>query len=82
MGACARCSERRGSLWPRLPPSPPPCSVEIFIHVAACVKFTEKIKIATEMNVVAVKHAIQLARTFKKLKCMLQVSTAYSQTTR
>ncbi|XP_047370398.1 fatty acyl-CoA reductase wat-like [Vespa velutina] len=52
--------------------------VSIIFHVAATVKFNEKIKLATEINVGSVKDIINLSKEMPKLKSVVHVSTAYS----
>ncbi|XP_047370028.1 LOW QUALITY PROTEIN: fatty acyl-CoA reductase wat-like, partial [Vespa velutina] len=52
--------------------------VSIIFHVAATVKFNEKIKLATEINVGSVKDIINLSKEMSKLKSVVHVSTAYS----
>ncbi|XP_046837351.1 fatty acyl-CoA reductase wat-like isoform X2 [Vespa crabro] len=52
--------------------------VSIIFHVAATVKFNEKIKLATEINVRSVKDIINLSKEMSKLKSVVHVSTAYS----
>eukprot|EP00039_Didymoeca_costata_P018829 m.335150 g.335150 ORF g.335150 m.335150 type:complete len:532 (+) comp17523_c0_seq1:263-1858(+) len=52
----------------------------IVFHIAATVKFQEKIKVATELNVVAVQRLITFARTLDTIDCFVHTSTAYTQT--
>ncbi|XP_035741476.1 fatty acyl-CoA reductase wat-like [Vespa mandarinia] len=52
--------------------------VSIIFHVAATVKFNEKIKLATEINVRSVKDIINLSKEMSKLKSVVHVSTAYA----
>ncbi|XP_046837355.1 fatty acyl-CoA reductase wat-like isoform X2 [Vespa crabro] len=52
--------------------------VSIIFHVAATVKFNEKMKLATEINVRSVKDIINLSKEMSKLKSVVHVSTAYS----
>uniref|UniRef100_A0A7M5UXY2 Fatty acyl-CoA reductase n=1 Tax=Clytia hemisphaerica TaxID=252671 RepID=A0A7M5UXY2_9CNID len=54
-------------------------NVDIIMHSAATVKFNEHIRIAMEMNVIAVIEMIKLAKAMKKLEIFCHVSTAYSQ---
>lgn len=54
-------------------------NVDIIIHSAATVKFNEPIRIAMEMNVIAVIEVIQLAKEMKHLEVFCHISTAYSQ---
>eukprot|EP00042_Codosiga_hollandica_P041548 m.370617 g.370617 ORF g.370617 m.370617 type:complete len:518 (-) comp56134_c1_seq2:44-1597(-) len=56
--------------------------VSVVIHSAATVKFTEKIKLAVELNVISVRRMIQLASKFKHLVSYVHVSTAYAHTNR
>ncbi|EFA08474.2 fatty acyl-CoA reductase wat [Tribolium castaneum] len=48
------------------------------IHCAATVRFDEKIRTATHINVRAVIDLIQMAKQMKNLKAMIYVSTAFS----
>ncbi|XP_035741463.1 fatty acyl-CoA reductase wat-like [Vespa mandarinia] len=52
--------------------------VSIIFHVAATVKFNEKIKLATEINVRSVKDIINLSKEMSKLKSVVHISTAYT----
>uniref|UniRef100_A0A7M5TZT8 Fatty acyl-CoA reductase n=1 Tax=Clytia hemisphaerica TaxID=252671 RepID=A0A7M5TZT8_9CNID len=54
-------------------------NVDIIMHSAATVKFNEHIRVAMEMNVVAVKEILTLAKALKHLEVFCHVSTAYSQ---
>lgn len=54
-------------------------NVEILIHSAATVRFDEPLRVAMEMNVIAVIEIVKLAREMKNLEVFLHVSTAYSQ---
>ncbi|CAH0560104.1 unnamed protein product [Brassicogethes aeneus] len=52
--------------------------VEYFIHCAATVKFDEKLHIATQLNVKATKDLTEIAKKAKKIKALVHISTAYS----
>jgi len=52
--------------------------VDIVIHSAATVRFDEPLRVAVEMNLLAVRKMIKLCRQFEKLKVFVHVSTAYS----
>lgn len=54
-------------------------NVDIIMHSAATVKFNEPIRVAMEMNVIAVQEMIKLAKEIKNLEVFCHVSTAYSQ---
>lgn len=54
-------------------------NVDIIIHSAATVRFDEPLRVAVEMNVIAVKEVMQLAREIKNLEVFCHISTAYSQ---
>jgi fatty acyl-CoA reductase len=54
----------------------------VVIHSAAAVRFDEPIRIAMEMNVIAVKEIIKLVRDMKNLVVFCHISTAYSQCNR
>jgi len=57
-------------------------SVSIVIHSAATVKFTEKIKLAVDLNVLVVRRMIEFSRKLKNLACFMHISTAYAHTNR
>ena len=57
-------------------------NVSVVIHVAATIRFHEKIKLATKMNIVAVKHVIALAKDLRHCAAVVQTSTAYAHTYR
>ncbi|XP_044763431.1 fatty acyl-CoA reductase wat-like [Coccinella septempunctata] len=52
------------------------------IHCAATVRFDEKIKTASHINVRAVRDLIEMAKQMKDLKAFLHVSTAFSHCVR
>ncbi|KAF7378687.1 hypothetical protein HZH66_015474 [Vespula vulgaris] len=52
--------------------------VSIVFNVAATVKFNEKIKLATTINVQSLKDLINLSKEMPKLKSFIHVSTAYA----
>lgn len=53
-------------------------NVNIVIHSAAAVRFAEPLRIAMEMNVIAVRHVLALVRDIKRLDVFCHISTAYS----
>ncbi|XP_047370195.1 fatty acyl-CoA reductase 1-like [Vespa velutina] len=52
--------------------------VSIVFHVAATVRFNEKIKLAAAINVQSLKDIIYLSKEMSKLKSFVHVSTAYA----
>ncbi|XP_069685499.1 fatty acyl-CoA reductase wat-like isoform X2 [Periplaneta americana] len=52
--------------------------VNYIFHIAATVRFDEKLKSAVHINVRGTKHILQLAKSMVQLKCVLHVSTAYA----
>lgn len=52
--------------------------VNIVFHVAATVRFDEKLKTAVHINVRSTKHLLQLARLMQHLKSFIHVSSAYA----
>jgi len=52
--------------------------IHLVFHSAATIKFDEPIRVAVEMNMLAVRKMIKLSKTFNKLELFLHVSTAYS----
>lgn len=52
--------------------------VNIVFHVAATVRFDEKLKTAIAINVRATEEICLLAQKMPKLKSVMHVSTAYS----
>lgn len=52
--------------------------ISIIFHVAASVKFEAPLEVNMCHNVVATKSLLDLACSFKQLKCFVHVSTAYS----
>ncbi|XP_035742412.1 fatty acyl-CoA reductase 1-like [Vespa mandarinia] len=52
--------------------------VSIVFHVAATVRFNEKIKSAAAINVQSLKDLIYLSKEMSKLKSFIHVSTAYA----
>lgn len=52
--------------------------MNIVFHVAATVRFDEPIKVATNINVKAVRDLSRIVRQMKDLKVFMHVSTAYS----
>jgi len=55
-------------------------NVSVIIHVAATIRFTERIKLATKMNIIAVQQIIALARALEECAAVVHTSTAYSHT--
>lgn len=53
-------------------------NVSIIFHVAASVKFEAPLEVNMCHNVCATKSLLDLACSFKQLKCFIHVSTAYS----
>ncbi|KAJ8961616.1 hypothetical protein NQ314_005906 [Rhamnusium bicolor] len=51
--------------------------IHIVFHVAATVRFDEKLKTAVPINICATQDLIRLARQMPKLKSLVHVSTAY-----
>lgn len=56
--------------------------VNILFHVAATVKFNEKLKIAVELNVVAVRRVLEFAKKLRNGVAFVHTSTAYAHTNR
>lgn len=52
--------------------------VDVIFHVAASVKFDAPLEVNMLNNVKATKELLEIAVTFKQLKCFIHVSTAYS----
>ncbi|KAK9884343.1 hypothetical protein WA026_005293 [Henosepilachna vigintioctopunctata] len=52
--------------------------VDIIFHVAATVRFDEKIKLAVAINVKAPMYLVRMAQQIKNLKAFMHVSTAYT----
>ncbi|XP_057664834.1 fatty acyl-CoA reductase wat-like [Diorhabda carinulata] len=52
--------------------------VDCVFHYAATVRFDEKLRIATYINVRAVRDLIRIAKDIKKLRAFVHISTAYS----
>ncbi|XP_046837277.1 fatty acyl-CoA reductase wat-like isoform X1 [Vespa crabro] len=52
--------------------------ISIIFHVAATVKFNEKIKLATAINVRSLKDLINLSKNMPKLKSFVHVSSIYA----
>ncbi|XP_057663817.1 fatty acyl-CoA reductase wat-like isoform X1 [Diorhabda carinulata] len=53
----------------------------IVFHVAATVRFDEKLKTAVDINVRATEYMLNLAHSMPKLKSFIHVSTAYANCT-
>ncbi|XP_066153695.1 fatty acyl-CoA reductase wat-like [Euwallacea fornicatus] len=56
--------------------------IDCVMHYAATVRFDEKLRLATYINVRGVKDLIRLAKQMKKLRAFLHVSTAFSNCNR
>lgn len=54
-------------------------NVNIVFHMAATVRFDEKLKVAMQINVKAARDIMLLCREMLYLKSILHVSTAYTQ---
>jgi fatty acyl-CoA reductase len=57
-------------------------TVSVVLHVAATIKFNERLQLAVQLNIVAVRRMLQFARGLKACAAVVHVSTAYSQTIR
>lgn len=53
--------------------------VNVVFHMAATVRFDEKLKIAMQINVQACKDVMQICSEMLHLKSVVHVSTAYTQ---
>ncbi|CAG5132484.1 unnamed protein product [Candidula unifasciata] len=53
-------------------------NVHVVFHSAATIRFDEPLRVAVEMNVVAVRKMLVLCRTFRHLEALVHVSTAYA----
>lgn len=53
--------------------------VNIVFHMAATVRFDEKIKISMQINVKACRDMLTLCHQMRNLKSIIHVSTAYTQ---
>lgn len=53
--------------------------ISIVFHVAATVRFDEKLKTATAINVQGPKEIVELCKKMTNLKAAVHVSTAYAQ---
>lgn len=53
-------------------------NVGIVFHSAATIKFDEPLRIATQLNVCAVKEVLSMCHKMRKLKAMIHISTAYT----
>lgn len=56
--------------------------VNVVIHSAAAVRFDEPLRVAMEMNCIAVQEVVKLVRQIKNLEVFCHISTAYSQCNR
>ncbi|KAI4478303.1 hypothetical protein M0804_011957 [Polistes exclamans] len=52
--------------------------VSIVFHVAATVRFNEKLKLATMINVRSTNDLLEMCKSMPKLKALVHVSTAYA----
>eukprot|EP00051_Salpingoeca_urceolata_P014934 m.190660 g.190660 ORF g.190660 m.190660 type:complete len:534 (+) comp18238_c0_seq3:853-2454(+) len=57
-------------------------NVSVVIHVAATIKFNEKLKAAVDLNVIAARRIVELARKLKNCRSLVHTSTAYAHTDR
>lgn len=57
-------------------------NIQIVIHSAATIKFTEKIQLAVDLNVLGVRRMLEFCHALKKCLCFLHMSTAYAHTDR
>lgn len=55
--------------------------VHVVFHMAATVRFDEKLKVAMQINVQACKDVMQICTEMINLKSVVHVSTAYTQCT-
>ncbi|KDR02968.1 Putative fatty acyl-CoA reductase [Zootermopsis nevadensis] len=53
--------------------------VRVVFHIAATVRFDEKLKTAVHINVRSTKHLLELARHMPHLKSFIHVSSAFAQ---
>ena len=53
---------------------------QVILHVAATIRFTEKIKLATKMNIQSVQSILALGRDLKECAAIVHTSTAYAHT--
>ncbi|XP_055899843.1 fatty acyl-CoA reductase 1-like [Biomphalaria glabrata] len=53
-------------------------SVHVVFHSAATVRFDEPLRVAVEMNVIAVQKMVKLCKKFEHLMAFVHVSTAYA----
>ena len=53
-------------------------NVGIIFHSAATIKFDEPLRVATQLNVCAVKEVLSMCHKMQKLKAMIHISTAYT----
>ncbi|XP_025203933.1 fatty acyl-CoA reductase wat-like [Melanaphis sacchari] len=52
--------------------------VNIVIHSAATVRFDEQLRIAVNINIIALQDILKISQKIKKLKSFVHISTAYS----
>lgn len=52
--------------------------IHIVFHSAATIRFDETLRVAMDMNVVAVRKMVKLCQNFKHLQAFVHVSTAYA----
>lgn len=57
-------------------------NVNIVFHVAATVRFDEKLKLALSINVAATREMLVLCKEMEKLNAVVHVSTAYANCNR
>lgn len=56
--------------------------VSIVFHIAATIKFTERLRLAVKLNVLAVKRVVEFCKSLQTCKALVHVSTAYAHTNR
>lgn len=56
--------------------------VDVVLHFAATVRFDEKLRIATNINVRAVRDLVRIGKQMKHLRALIHVSTAFSNCVR
>ena len=54
--------------------------LQVIIHIAATVKFQERLKLALKLNIYGVRHVITLAKCLQKCDALVHTSTAYTHT--
>ena len=54
--------------------------LQIIIHIAATVKFNEKMKVALRLNIYGVQQVLAVGKKLDKCDAFIHTSTAYSHT--